>query len=76
LRVSVRDELQELINARESGTAYFLGQSHLTVRHGSNFFKKFLIMAYVSLDKNCREPPVALNIPHAALVEVGMVYII
>ena len=76
LRVSVRDELQELINARESGTAYFLGQSHLTVRHGSNFFKKFLIMAYVFLDKNCREPPVALNIPHAALVEVGMVYII
>eukprot|EP00258_Populus_trichocarpa_P022416 XP_024438435.1 potassium transporter 6 isoform X2 [Populus trichocarpa] len=76
LRVSVRDELQELINARESGTAYFLGQSHLTVRDGSNFFKKFLIMAYVFLDKNCREPPVALNIPHAALVEVGMVYII
>ncbi|XP_011003756.1 PREDICTED: potassium transporter 2-like isoform X3 [Populus euphratica] len=76
LRESVRDELQELINARESGTAYFLGQSHLTVRNGSNFFKKFLIMAYVFLDKNCREPPVALNIPHAALVEVGMVYII
>ncbi|KAJ6764950.1 POTASSIUM TRANSPORTER [Salix koriyanagi] len=45
LRVSVRDELQELINARESGTAYFPGQSHLTVRDGSSFLKKFLIMA-------------------------------
>jgi KUP system potassium uptake protein/transcriptional repressor NF-X1 len=76
MRVSVREELQELIDARESGTAYFLGQSHLTVRNDSNFLKKFLIMAYVFLDKNCREPPVALNIPHAALVEVGMVYII
>ncbi|KAJ6868361.1 hypothetical protein NC651_033434 [Populus alba x Populus x berolinensis] len=76
MRVSVREELQELIDARESGTAYFLGQSHLTVRNDSNFLKKFLIKAYVFLDKNCREPPVALNIPHAALVEVGMVYII
>ncbi|KAF9667495.1 hypothetical protein SADUNF_Sadunf15G0028900 [Salix dunnii] len=69
MRLSVREELQELIDARESGTAYFLGQSHLTVRDDSNFFKKFLIMAFVFLDKNCREPPVALNIPHAALVE-------
>ncbi|KAL3570724.1 hypothetical protein D5086_027973 [Populus alba] len=76
MRESVREELQELINARESGTAYFLGQSHLTVRDDSNFMKKFLIKAYVFLDKNCLEPPVALNIPHAALVEVGMVYII
>ncbi|XP_055960704.1 NF-X1-type zinc finger protein NFXL1 [Mercurialis annua] len=72
----VREELQELINARESGTAYLLGQSHLTLRENSNFIKRFLIMSYVFLDKNCREPPVALNIPHAALVEVGMVYTI
>lgn len=76
MRVSVREELQELIDARESGTAYFLGQSHLKVRGGSNFLKQFLIMAYTLCDKNCREPPVALNIPHAALVEVGMVYTI
>ncbi|KAF6150764.1 hypothetical protein GIB67_020847 [Kingdonia uniflora] len=71
---SVRQELQELEDARESGTAYFLGQSHLVVRDGSNFVKQFLVMIYVFLNKNCREHPVALNIPHAALVEVGMVY--
>ncbi|KAK6261489.1 hypothetical protein QUC31_007305 [Theobroma cacao] len=76
MRVPVREELQELINARESGTAYFLGQSHLAVRNGSNLLKQFLIMTYVFFDKNCREPHVALNIPHAALVEVGMVYTI
>ncbi|KAK3037001.1 hypothetical protein RJ639_029990 [Escallonia herrerae] len=70
MRVPVREELQELVDARESGTAYFLGQSHLTVREGANFLKQFLIMTYVFLDKNCREPPVALNIPHAALVEM------
>ncbi|CAN6717384.1 unnamed protein product [Malus baccata var. baccata] len=63
----------KLIDARESGTAYFLGQVHLAVRDGLNILKRLLIMTYVFLDKNCREPPVALSIPHAALVEVGMV---
>lgn len=76
MQVSVRMELQELIDARESGTAYVLGQSHLALREGSNFLKRFLIKTYNFCDKNCREPPVALNIPHAALVEVGMVYTI
>lgn len=76
MRATVREELQELIDARESGTAYFLGQSHLAARDGSNLMKKLLILTYVFLDKNSREPPVALNIPHAALVEVGMVYTI
>ncbi|KAK6148010.1 hypothetical protein DH2020_018922 [Rehmannia glutinosa] len=76
MRPSVRQELQEIIDARESGTAYILGQSHLLARNGSNFFKKFLIMIYVFLDKNSREPPVALNIPNAALLEVGTVYTI
>lgn len=74
MRLSVREELQEIVDARESGTAYFLGQSHLSVRNGANFLKQFLVMTYVFLDKNCREPAVALNIPHAALLEVGMVY--
>lgn len=73
---SVRAELQEIIDARESGTAYFLGQSHLLARKGSNFLKRVLIMIYVFLDKNGREPPVALNIPNAALLEVGTVYTI
>ncbi|KAK8599609.1 hypothetical protein V6N13_077524 [Hibiscus sabdariffa] len=76
MRPSVREELNALIEARESGTAYFLGQSHLVVRNDSDFLKRFLVTVYVFLDKNGREPHVALNIPHAALVEVGMVYTI
>ncbi|XP_058732389.1 potassium transporter 25-like [Vicia villosa] len=70
---SVKKELLELIDARESGSAYFLGQSHLVVRGGSNYLKIFLIMVYRFFEKNGREPPVALKIPHAALVEVGMI---
>ncbi|CAH9147152.1 unnamed protein product [Cuscuta epithymum] len=73
---AMRMELQELVDAREKGAAYFLGKSHLMVRKGSNFFKRFLIMNYVFLDKNCREPTVALNIPHTALLEVGMPYLV
>ncbi|XP_042041571.1 potassium transporter 10-like [Salvia splendens] len=74
MRASVRQELEEIIDARESGTAYILGQSHLMARLGSNLFKRLLVMIYVFLDKNSREPPVALNIPNAALLEVGTVY--
>lgn len=76
MSASVREELQDLVDARESGTAYLLGKSHLSIRNGSNFLKQFLVLTYIFLDKNCREPPVALNIPHAALLEVGMVYTI
>ncbi|KAK7320199.1 hypothetical protein RJT34_04935 [Clitoria ternatea] len=72
MKATVRTELLELIDARESGSAYLLGQSHLVVRDGSNFLKRFLIMTYRFTEKNCREPPVALKIPHAALVQVGM----
>ncbi|XP_047338717.1 potassium transporter 1-like [Impatiens glandulifera] len=71
---AVREELQHLVDARESGTAYFMGQSHLSTRNGSGLLKKCLVKIFAFLDKNCREKPVALNIPHAALVEVGMVY--
>ncbi|XP_073317664.1 potassium transporter 25-like isoform X1 [Primulina huaijiensis] len=74
MQASVRQELEDIIDAREGGTAYILGQSHLIASQGSNFVKKFLIMVYVFLDKNSREPPVELNIPNAALLEVGTVY--
>lgn len=73
---SVREELQALVDARESGSAYFLGQSHLSIRNGSSFLKQIVVLIYVFLDKNCREPTVVLNIPHAALLQVGMVYTI
>ncbi|XP_068659601.1 potassium transporter 6-like isoform X2 [Aristolochia californica] len=76
MRPSVREELQEIVDARDYGTAYFLGKTHLSARKGANFLKKIILGTYIFLDKNCREPSVALNIPLAALVEVGMVYII
>eukprot|EP01018_Ginkgo_biloba_P005526 Gb_07455 [translate_table: standard] len=72
---SVREELEELLEAKESGTAYILGHSNVKARRGSILLKKFLIdVAYNFLKKNCTGSPVALGVPHAALLEVGMGY--
>ncbi|GLJ28770.1 hypothetical protein SUGI_0567290 [Cryptomeria japonica] len=72
---SVRDELQELSEAKESGTAFILGHSYVKAKKGSSFLKKLVInVAYDFLRKNCRGPSTALSIPHISLLEVGMVY--
>ncbi|KAI4326289.1 hypothetical protein MLD38_031618 [Melastoma candidum] len=73
MEASVREELQKLVDARESGMTYILGKSHIVARKGSNPLKRFLIQVYVFLEKNSREPPLGLHIPQAALVEVGMI---
>uniref|UniRef100_A0A0D6R6M7 Potassium transporter n=1 Tax=Araucaria cunninghamii TaxID=56994 RepID=A0A0D6R6M7_ARACU len=72
---SVREELSELIEAKEAGVAYILGHSYIKARKSSSFLKKFAIdVGYSFLRKNCRGPAVALNIPHISLIEVGMIY--
>ncbi|XP_038987387.1 potassium transporter 25-like [Phoenix dactylifera] len=71
---SVREELQELVDAREHGMTYILGHSHISSHKGSNFLKRFTIKVYSFLVKNSQEHTVVLNIPNAAYVEVGMTY--
>lgn len=72
---TVREELLELIKAKEAGVAYILGHSYIKARKSSSFLKKFAIdVGYSFLRKNCRGPAVALNIPHISLIEVGMIY--
>jgi len=72
---SVREELLELIKAKEAGVAYILGHSYIKARKSSSFLKKLAIdVGYSFLRKNCRGPAVALNIPHISLIEVGMIY--
>ncbi|KAL5197541.1 hypothetical protein ABZP36_001053 [Zizania latifolia] len=71
----VRDELADLLDAKEAGVAYIIGHSYVKARKNSNFFKTFAIdYAYSFLRKNCRGPAVALHIPHISLIEVGMIY--
>ncbi|CAK9317857.1 unnamed protein product [Citrullus colocynthis] len=71
----VREELIDLIQAKEAGVAYIMGHSYVKARRSSSYLKKLVIdIGYSFLRKNCRGPSVALNIPHISLIEVGMIY--
>ncbi|KAK4399732.1 Potassium transporter 6 [Sesamum angolense] len=70
-----REELQELMEAREGGVAYILGHSYVRAKQGSSFVKQMVInFGYDFLRRNCRAPTYALSVPHASTLEVGMVY--
>ncbi|KAG7017880.1 Potassium transporter 4, partial [Cucurbita argyrosperma subsp. argyrosperma] len=71
----VREELMDLIQAKDAGVAYIMGHSYVKARRSSSYLKKLMIdIGYSFLRKNCRGPSVALNIPHISLIEVGMIY--
>jgi KUP system potassium uptake protein len=75
LSPAVREELMELIEAKEAGVAYVLGHSYVKAKRSSSLLKKFAIdIAYTFLRRNCRGPSVALSVPHLCLIEVGMIY--
>ncbi|XP_050232365.1 potassium transporter 4 [Mercurialis annua] len=72
---AVKDELLDLVQAKDAGVAYIMGHSYVKARRNSSYLKKLAIdMGYSFLRKNCRGPSVALNIPHISLIEVGMIY--
>lgn len=72
---AIRDELEELLDAKESGTAFILAHSDVQAREGSSFLKMIAInFVYNFLKNNCRESTLALGVPRAALMKVGMVY--
>ncbi|MCL7026269.1 hypothetical protein MKW94_024810, partial [Papaver nudicaule] len=74
---SVLEEIEELHAAQKAGTAFILGNSYAKARPGSSFLKRLAInVGYRFLRQNCRGPDVALRVPTASLLEVGMVYVI
>lgn len=73
--IGAREQVRELVKARESGVAYMMGHMSIVASESSSFVKKFVIdIVYGSLRRNCRHPAVSLGIPHTSLIEVGMVY--
>ncbi|XP_024990787.1 potassium transporter 2 isoform X2 [Cynara cardunculus var. scolymus] len=75
--VQMREELEDLLGGQQSGTAFILGHSHVKAKHGSSILKRLAInFAYNFLRRNCRGPDVALKVPPASLLEVGMVYVV
>ncbi|GMI70753.1 K+ uptake permease 6 [Hibiscus trionum] len=70
-----REELQELMEAREAGIAYILGHSYMKAKQGSSLIKKLVInYGYEFLRRNSRPSTYALSVPHASTLEVGMIY--
>ncbi|XP_042049005.1 potassium transporter 6-like [Salvia splendens] len=70
-----REELRDLMDAREAGIAYILGHSYVRAKQGSSFMKKMVInCGYDFLRRNCRASTLALSSPHSSTLEVGMVY--
>ncbi|XP_047065994.1 probable potassium transporter 9 [Lolium rigidum] len=73
----VLEELHELCEARESGTAFIMGHSHVKAKPGSSLIRRLAIgYGYNFLRRNCRGPDVVLRVPPASLLEVGMVYVL
>jgi KUP system potassium uptake protein len=72
---ATREEMRELMDAREAGMAFILGNSYVKSKSGSGLFRRFIInFVYDFLRRNSRGPSYAVNIPHASTLEVGMVY--
>ncbi|KAJ0558633.1 putative potassium transporter [Helianthus annuus] len=75
--VQLRQELEDLMAAQQSGTAFILGHSHVKAKQGSSVFKRIAVnFGYNFLRRNCRGPDVVLKVPPASLLEVGMVYVV
>ncbi|KAK7373259.1 hypothetical protein VNO80_06659 [Phaseolus coccineus] len=73
--LGAREELQELMQAREGGMAFIMGHSYVKAKRGSSWIKKIVInYGYDFLRRNSRGPTYALSVPHASILEVGMVY--
>ncbi|XP_073293054.1 potassium transporter 2 [Primulina huaijiensis] len=77
MEVRMMEELHDLNEAQQSGTAFILGHSHVRAKQGSSLLKKLAInFGYNFLRRNCRGADVALKVPPASLLEVGMLYVV
>ncbi|RVX08905.1 Potassium transporter 8 [Vitis vinifera] len=72
---AAREELHELMEAREAGMAFILGHAYVRAKRGSSLIKRIVIdIGYDFLRRNSRGPNYALSIPHASTLEVGVIY--
>ncbi|CAJ2647567.1 unnamed protein product [Trifolium pratense] len=70
-----KEELEEVMEAREAGIAYIIGHSYMKAKPGSSTIKKIAInFVYEFLRRNSRAPSFVLGVPHASSLEVGMMY--
>ncbi|KAI3664923.1 hypothetical protein L6452_43535 [Arctium lappa] len=69
------DEAEFLMSCRAAGVVHIMGNTVVTARRGSRFYKKISIdYIYAFLRKICREHSVIFNVPHETLLNVGQVF--
>ncbi|WRX28194.1 Potassium transporter - like 10 [Theobroma cacao] len=69
------NEVEELMETKESGVSYMMANTHIRANEASSFLKKFVInIIYGFIRRNSRRPAVALGIPHTSLLEIGILY--
>ncbi|GAV87954.1 K_trans domain-containing protein [Cephalotus follicularis] len=72
---AVAREIEVLDQACFSGVVYLIGESEVVAKQGSNLVKKIVIdQAYNFMKKNLRQSNMMLDIPHARMLKVGMIY--
>ncbi|KAJ8439523.1 hypothetical protein Cgig2_007040 [Carnegiea gigantea] len=65
-----KEELRDLMEAREAGIAYIMGHAHVKAKSGSSWLKKLVInLGYDFLRRNSRAPAYPLSVPHASTLE-------
>nr|GEV10835.1 potassium transporter 10-like isoform X1 [Tanacetum cinerariifolium] len=68
------DEMEFLISCKAAGVVHIMGNTVVTARQGSRFYKRISIdYIYAFLRKICREHSVIFNVPHETLLNVGQV---
>ncbi|EEF38737.1 Potassium transporter, putative [Ricinus communis] len=68
------DELEFLSTCRDAGVVHILGNTVVTTRRDSKFYKKIAIdYIYAFLRKICRGNSAVFNIPHENLLNVGQI---
>ncbi|XP_076921006.1 potassium transporter 11-like [Bidens hawaiensis] len=69
------DEREFLISCRAAGVVHIMGNTVVTARQGSRFYKRISIdYVYAFLRKICREHSVIFYVPHETLLNVGQVF--
>ncbi|XP_074585491.1 potassium transporter 8-like [Curcuma longa] len=71
-----KEELLELMEAREAGMAFILGHEYMRAKSGSSLVKRLVVdLGYEFLRRNCRDRRAyAFSIPQASTLEVAMLY--
>ncbi|XP_035836899.1 potassium transporter 10 isoform X2 [Helianthus annuus] len=69
------DEMEFVISCRGAGVVHIMGNTVVTARKGSRFYKRISIdYIYAFLRKVCREHSAIFNVPHETLLNVGQVF--